>query len=327
MRLNVEIRRANQFDNRPSPFSGAGATLADSQSPAPRPRSCPVLCLHGHPGSGAAMSVFTDALTAAGFDTYSPDLRGYGKSQTKYPFEMTSHLDDIEALLTEHNIKQCLVLGWSLGGILTLELALRRPEMVRGMILVATAARPRGSHPPISLWDNVITGVTGVLNVALHFIASNPVAPGSMTSGSIASSSTTSNVEPMGGWVRSLGKKSLFRYLIQQHTPVAYQYLAKQGAPALIRMSRQADAALSRAIRAGYSRVPDIKALEMPALMLCGECDRHITAKSSLETARALPNCETRCYPNTAHLFPWEIPDMVNADIQHWLMTHPTLWT
>ena len=91
-------------------------------------------------------------------------------------------------------------------------------------------------------------------------------------------------------------------------------------------MSRHADAALSQAIRAGYNRLPDIRALETPALMLCGECDRHITADSSLETARALPNCEAHCYPNTAHLFPWEIPDTVSADIHHWLFERQQLW-
>ena len=299
MRLNVEIKRSPAAESSPplpieSPLEAEVSRICNG---------FPVLCIHGHPGSGAAMSVFTDSLTAAGFNTYAPDLRGYGKSKTQYPFEMMRHLDDLDELIAAHEIEQCLVLGWSLGGILTMELALRRPEVVKGMILIGTAARPRGSHPPISLWDNVITGVAGALNFALP------------------------SADPIGRWVRSLGKQSLFRYLIQQHTPVAYSYLAKQGAPALVQMSRHADAALTRAIRAGYNRLPDVRTLKIPALMLCGECDRHITAESSLETARALPNCQTRCYPNTAHLFPWEIPEVVNADIRSWLIEHRDLWT
>lgn len=193
----------------------------------------PVLCLHGHPGSGAAMEVFAAPLAAMGFRVYAPDLRGYGRSRTKYPFEMTRHLDDLEALLTRYSIEQCLVVGWSLGGILTMELALRRPEVVRGMVLVGTAARPRGSHPPISLMDNVMTGLAGLVNWVM----------------------------PGGRGAIALGKKSLFRYLICNHTPAAYRYLAAEGAPAVIKMSRHADAALSRAIRAGYNRVPDLRGL------------------------------------------------------------------
>lgn len=271
----------------------------------------PVLCLHGHPGSGAAMSVFTEALvsapasTASGvasFKTYAPDLRGYGRSQTPYAFQMETHLDDLEALLAQYGIEKCLVLGWSLGGILAMELALRRPDVVKGLILIGTAARPKGSHPPISWQDNVFTGLAGSLNWLLpHW-------------------------EPVQKWVRSLGKKSLFRYLIRQHTPQAYEYLAKQGGPAYLRTSRHAQRALFQAIRAGYNRLPDIRKLDIPALMLCGECDHHITAEASLETAGALPNCQTHCYPDTAHLFPWEIPNQVNADIRQWLAAHADIW-
>ena len=252
----------------------------------------PALCLHGHPGSGRALEQKALPQAEIGFRTYAPDLRGYGRSRTQSPFDMTRHLDDLEELLAQHSIERCLVVGWSLGGILTMELALRRPEVVQGMVLVGTAARPRGSHPPISLMDNVMTGLAGLVNWVM----------------------------PGGKGAIALGKKSLFRYLICNHTKAAYRYLAAEGAPAVFNLSRHADAALIRAIRAGYNRVPDLRGLTMPSVMLCGECDRHITAESSLETARALPNSKVHCYPNTAHLFPWEIPTQVNEDIRSWLV-------
>jgi pimeloyl-ACP methyl ester carboxylesterase len=275
----------------------------------------PILCLHGHPGSGKAMGVFTAPLSAADvrpapFKTIAPDLRGYGGSRTPYPFEMTRHLDDLEELLAQHEIKKCLVLGWSLGGILAMELALRRPDVVQGLMLVGTAARPAGSHPPITWQDNVLTGIAGALNWL--FFAVYPAGHPAW--------------KPALKPIQAIGQKSLFRYLIRQHTPLAYQYLAQQGAPAFLRTSRYAEAALFQAIRAGYNRLPDIRALSIPALVLCGECDRHITAESSLETARALKNAQTHCYPNTAHLFPWEIPDQMNADISQWLSEHTDIW-
>ena len=70
----------------------------------------PILCLHGHPGSGQCMSVFTDRLSQR-FQTFSPDLRGYGKSRTTENFDMEDHLADLEALLDRFGIQQCLVLG------------------------------------------------------------------------------------------------------------------------------------------------------------------------------------------------------------------------
>jgi pimeloyl-ACP methyl ester carboxylesterase len=263
------------------------------------------------------MSVFTAPLSTpssaaqpARFRTYAPDLRGYGRSRTPYPFEMTRHLDDLEELLAQHQIEKCLVLGWSLGGILAMELALRRPDVVQGLVLVGTAARPAGSHPPITWQDNLLTGIAGALNW-LFFAAKFTSHPA---------------WKPALKPIQAIGQQSLFRYLIRQHTPLAYQYLAQQGAPAFLRTSRYAEAALFQAIRAGYNRLPDIRALRIPALVLCGECDRHITAESSLETARALKHAQTHCYPDTAHLFPWEIPDQMNADISQWLSEHADTW-
>ncbi|MDT9342003.1 alpha/beta hydrolase, partial [Trichodesmium erythraeum 21-75] len=118
----------------------------------------PILCLHGHPGNSQCMSVFTNSL-CQNFQTIAPDLRGYGKSSTKTNFEITQHLIDLETLLEQLQISRYLILGWSLGGIIGMELALRNPEQVAGLILIATAARPQSNHPPITWQDNLYTAL------------------------------------------------------------------------------------------------------------------------------------------------------------------------
>ena len=251
----------------------------------------PILCLHGHPGSGSSMSVFTQHLSQ-GFKTIAPDLRGYGNSRVNGDFDMGDHLTDLEALIDRFHIDRCLILGWSLGGILAMELALRCPQRVSGLILIATAARPRGSHPPISWQDNLYTGLAAIIN----------------------------GVQPGWQWnIDTFGKRSLFRYLIQQHTPGAYRYIASDAISAYMRTSSAADRALMTALRSGYNRLEQISQIECPCLMLAGAADRHITAESSLETARHLKNCQWECYPNTAHLLPWEIPEQVLRDIDRWI--------
>jgi len=241
------------------------------------------------------MSVFTEPLSQR-FQTFAPDLRGYGDSRTSEPFQMIDHLLDLEALLDRHQIDRCLVLGWSLGGILAMELALQHPDRVSGLILVATAAYPRGNHPPITWQDNALTGVAALVNLAL---------PG-----------WTPNIE----WV---GKRSLFRYLIQQHTEVAYRYLANEAVYAYLKTSQPATSALNLALRQRYNRLAEISKINCPCLVMAGEGDRHITAASSKETAQHLPHSEWRLYPNTAHLFPWEIPQQVQTDIMQWIERHP----
>lgn len=251
----------------------------------------PILCLHGHPGSWQSMGIFISDLSTR-FLTLTPDLRGYGKSQASQPFEMDAHLEDLEQLLNRHSIDQCLVLGWSLGGILAMELALRYPDRVKGLILIATAAAPRGNHPPITWLDNLNTGLASLFN---WFIPGN-------------------------SWIiESLGKKSLYRHLLRQHTSYAYRQLASAALPAYLRTSRHAREALNRAIRSGYNKLSAIKSLNQPCLLLCGQADCHIIPQASIETARTLPNCEVTCYPDVAHLFPWEIPDRVLRDLNQWL--------
>ncbi|MCX7594153.1 MAG: alpha/beta hydrolase [Fischerella sp.] len=257
----------------------------------------PILCLHGHPGSGSSLSVFTNHLSRR-FQTIAPDLRGYGKSRFDGNFDMSDHLTDLEVLLDRFQIKKCLVLGWSLGGILAMELALRLPERVTGLILVATAARPRSNHPPVNWQDSLYTGIASVVNW----------------------------IKPGWQWnIETFGKRSLFRYLIQQHTTTSYSYIAKDAVLAYLQTSPAATQALHRAIKAGYNRLADLKQIQCPTLVLAGAQDRHITAEASLETARRLSDCQWQCYANTAHLFPWEIPDRVLRDIDFWLEEHPQI--
>jgi proline iminopeptidase len=242
------------------------------------------------------MGVFCESLSSD-YMTLAPDLRGYGNSQTQAEYSLTQHLDDLVELLDLHKIDRCIILGWSLGGILAMELALRCPDRIAGLILVATAARPIGKHPPTDWVETANTGIASLLNLAF----------------------------PGHPWIiNTFGKRSLYRYLLRQHSPHAYQRLAREGFWAYLNTSPQANRALNRALAQRYNRLDALTELQCPSLVLCGEHDFHITAAASLETAKHLPLSESKCYPETAHLLPWEIPDLILNDIKAWLNRHAT---
>jgi proline iminopeptidase len=256
-----------------------------------RDPTLPFLMLHGHPGNAHCLSVLAESVQDQ-FWVIAPDLRGYGNSRAHHAFAMTDHLQDLETLLHQLQVDRFLVLGWSLGGILALELALRYPERVQGLVLLATAARPVGSHPPITVWDEIATGIASLINW----------------------------VVPGWQWnIDTFGQRSLYRYLLQQHTPTAYQYLASAALPAYLHTSPYASQALRAALRQRYNRLADLKQIQAPALVMAGEQDRHITCSASEETARAMPAATWIAYPQTAHLFPWEIPQQVQQDLRHWV--------
>ncbi|MEO1134605.1 MAG: alpha/beta hydrolase, partial [Cyanobacteria bacterium J06639_1] len=171
-------------------------------------------------------------------------------------------------------------------------LALKYPERVGGLVLVATAARPRGNHPPVSMWEEVATGIAGMVNW----------------------------VVPGWQWnIDTFGKRSLFRYLVQRHDPETYHYLARAAVPAYVQTSKYARRALSESLQQRYNRLPALPNVRCPALVMAAECDRYITCESSRETARAIPHSTWIEYPQTAHLFPWEISQQVRSDLKAWL--------
>ena len=282
-------------------------------------RRLKVLCLHGHPGNSDAMQIFAQHFHERGLKAIAPDLRGYGNCKASTTFTMLDHVQDLWDLLERDcqmvaspskagtpQVTEYLILGWSLGGILAMELALRAIELqntsarqsipkIVGLILIATAAKPRSSLPKVAWWEYVNLAIA----VALQRIVPKWRAP-----------------------IEWFGKRSLIKYLIQQHTQFAYDQISRTGAKAYLQTSRYAQNALMQALREGYDRTDDLAKIQIPCLVIAAEQDRHITSASTLETANLLSNCEFISYPNTAHLLPWEICDRLLADIDAWCDRH-----
>ena len=239
------------------------------------------------------MSVFTNALSQTLW-TIAPDLRGYGHSPAQKPFTMEQHLQDLEMLLDRLAVEHCLILGWSLGGILALELALRMPERVTGLVLVAISAHPVGNVPAPTAFELVNTLIATSLN----------------------------GLYPSWQWNRdTFGRRSVLKYLISNHTEETYGFLTDSGIRAVLKTSPYAHQALTAALRQGYDRRRDLFAIQQPCLLLSGANDRHILSQSTQETAQLLPHSKFICYPNVSHLFPWEISERVNRDIQDWMQS------
>ncbi len=71
------------------------------------------------------------------------DVRGHGKTELP-DGELTTELwvEDLYALLKALNISETILLGYSMGGAITLEFTLTHPKMVRALILSNSAGAP-----------------------------------------------------------------------------------------------------------------------------------------------------------------------------------------
>ena len=98
----------------------------------------PVVFVHGN----ASSSRFFEETQAALPNRYrgiSPDLRGFGDSETK-PLDATRGLadfsDDLRALVEELGLENVHLVGWSVGGTVALRYAMDHPDGVASLALI-----------------------------------------------------------------------------------------------------------------------------------------------------------------------------------------------
>lgn len=95
----------------------------------------PVVLIHGNCSSAHLYQPTMLALSGA---SIAIDLRGFGDSET-LPVDATRGLadfsDDVAAVLDALAVDRAVVLGWSMGGGVAMQLAIDRPELIAGLVL------------------------------------------------------------------------------------------------------------------------------------------------------------------------------------------------
>jgi pimeloyl-ACP methyl ester carboxylesterase len=95
----------------------------------------PVILLHGGAGNSEHWANQIPAL-AGRFKVIVLDSRGHGRStRDARPFSYSLMADDIVALMDALGLKRPSLVGWSDGGIVGLDLAIRHPERVGRLVL------------------------------------------------------------------------------------------------------------------------------------------------------------------------------------------------
>ena len=81
----------------------------------------PIVLVHGSWGSSAMWMGYTQFLSQNGWDVYALDLRGHGKSEGNIAgVTMEDYAQDVNQVITEHSIKNPVVVGHSMGGLVAL---------------------------------------------------------------------------------------------------------------------------------------------------------------------------------------------------------------
>ena len=149
-------------------------------APLTRTPNLPVLCL---PGLTRNSRDFTHVATRIRQDrrVLCADLRGRGRSQHDpvwQNYHPGTYLADLGLLLQDAGVTRCVLLGTSLGGILSMLLAAMNPPLVAGVILndvgpevapegLARIAAYVGRHAPPASWDEAVATVRATYEIGM----------------------------------------------------------------------------------------------------------------------------------------------------------------
>ena len=118
------------------------------------PEGPPVLCLHGILEQGASWDGVADPLAAQGLHVIAPDLRGHGRSAHAGPdggYQLLDFLADIDQLSqTLARDRPLMLVGHSMGAVLSALLASLRPQRFRGLLLVEPVVPGADPAPGLS---------------------------------------------------------------------------------------------------------------------------------------------------------------------------------
>jgi pimeloyl-ACP methyl ester carboxylesterase len=195
------------------------------------------------------------------------DNRGVGSSSGSPSNSMEQMADDAIAFINAKGFKQVDLLGFSMGGMIAQEVALKDPQLVRKMILAGTG--PAGSRD--------IGMVTGVANYDLIRAALTGQDPKQF----MFFTRTPNGI--------AAGKEFLKR--LQERTEERDKEITVRAYVAQLQ-------ALSDW---GQKRAADLSVIKQPVLVVNGDEDRMVPIPNSYDLAQRIPNSKLVIYRDAGH--------------------------
>ncbi|MBI5847007.1 MAG: alpha/beta hydrolase [Nitrospirae bacterium] len=195
------------------------------------------------------------------------DNRGIGASSGSPSNSMEQMTDDAITFIKAMGFKQVDLLGFSLGGMIAQEIALKEPQLVRKMILAGTG--PAGGE-----------GISSVAGVTFYDMLRS-FFTGQDAKQFLFFTRTPGGIEAGKAFLARLKERSENR--------------DKE-------ISVSAFIAQLSALRAwGHKKAADLSVVKQPVLVVNGDQDRMVPTSNSRDLARRLPNSQLIIYPDAGH--------------------------
>jgi pimeloyl-ACP methyl ester carboxylesterase len=242
-------------------------------------KGLPLVLLHGFPLDCRVWKKQREELGQL-FHVITPDLRGFGKSQSAASFTMKSLADDVHALLAEIGALPCVMGGLSMGGYVLLEYVKKYPTDLRGLLLIDTRAEgdaPEGKE-----------GRTKMVKLAQE-----------KGSAAVAEQMMPKMLSPDADKHRPGVVKEL-RQIMEScpATTIAHALAAMRDRP---------------------DRSGELAAIKVPTLILVGDADAITPPAVAQSMADKIPGAQLVTIRGAGHMSPMEQPEQVNRAIMSFL--------
>ena len=227
-------------------------------------------------------------------------LFGSGTPATARQLALTHHVDDALAVCAAEGIERCVVVGWSMGVQVGLDLAATRPALVGGLILVNGTyghALSSGFQPlfPVPLLPKRI-------HAAIDFMRRTPGSAGVLARVVRAIEAPTLALLALTAGRRAVALAPLLRRYFDDVLGDDFENF--------LRLFQELDA------HSVYHLLPEIRA---PALVVSGLLDMLTPARQSREIAARLPDAEHLALARASHFALLERPELVVPAVQRFL--------
>ncbi|MCX6093219.1 MAG: alpha/beta hydrolase [Candidatus Bipolaricaulota bacterium] len=122
----------------------------------------PLLALHGHYSCARTFAGLAHAL-AGRWRVVALDQRGHGWSDVPDDYSRQAYVDDTAAVIERLRLAPAVVLGHSLGGVNAYQLAARRPDLVRALIVEDVGTDTRSVPDFVPDWPDRFESMRAVL--------------------------------------------------------------------------------------------------------------------------------------------------------------------
>jgi pimeloyl-ACP methyl ester carboxylesterase len=261
--------------------TSSGGVFVQEKGPAD---GVPVVLFHGTAAWSELWRRTIDRLASAGFRVIALDLPPFGFSDRPGGYTRRDQAGRVSDVLRQMRIGAVIIIGHSFGAGAATELAMRRPESARGLVLVDAAlgltAAP--SDPPFLLRPKWIREILVSLTIT------NPLAT-----------------------------KMLLQSLIEKKQRAMPEYIEILQRPTTLRASTPdiadwlyyfvgADRSALSADRGSYAR------LNIPAAIIWGEKDTVTPLEQARDLQKLLPQATLTALPGLGHIPQIEDPDAFN---------------